>query len=39
MHEPGPEKDEVEELAKHYADSFGEEILETIKKIINETSC
>jgi hypothetical protein len=38
MHAPGPEKDEAEELAKQYADSFGKELLEAIKKILDETS-
>jgi hypothetical protein len=37
VHEPGPEKDEAKRLAKQYADSFGGELLKTIKKIINET--
>jgi hypothetical protein len=36
MHAPGPEKDEAEELAKQYADSFGRELLEAIKKILDE---
>ena len=36
MHVPGPEKDEAEELAKQYADSFGRELLGAIKKILDE---
>jgi len=36
MHEPGPEKEKAEKLANQYADSFGEEVLKAIKKIINE---
>jgi hypothetical protein len=36
MHEPGPEKEEAEKLANEYADAFGREILNAIKKIIDE---
>ena len=36
MHGPGPGRKKAEKLANQYADSFGEEILKAIKKIINE---
>jgi hypothetical protein len=37
MHKLGPEKEEAEKLANEYADTFGREILNAIKKIINES--
>jgi 3-deoxy-D-manno-octulosonate 8-phosphate phosphatase KdsC-like HAD superfamily phosphatase len=37
MHKPGPEKEDAEKLANEYADAFGREILNAIKKIINES--
>jgi hypothetical protein len=36
MHDPGPEKEKAEKLANQYADSFGEEVLKAIRKIIEE---
>jgi len=38
VHEPGPEKDRAEELARQYADLFGTEILRAIKRIIDEAA-
>lgn len=38
VHEPGPEKDRAEELARQYADRFGAEILRAIKRIIDEAA-
>ncbi len=38
MHEPGPEKEKAEKLAIQYADIFGKEVLEAIKKIIKQQS-
>jgi len=38
MHTPDPEKDKAEELAKQCADRFGKELLEAIRKIIDEST-
>ncbi|MGC8934186.1 MAG: hypothetical protein ACP5LN_03430 [Thermoproteota archaeon] len=37
MHEPGPKKEKAEKLANQYANSFGEEVLKTIKNIVERT--
>jgi len=36
LHAPGPEKDEAEKLAMRHADRFGIELLNAIKKIIDQ---
>ena len=38
MHEPGPDKDKAEKLAKLYADRLGAELLRAIKKVIDEVA-
>jgi len=38
MHAPGPEKDKAEKLAKQYAERFRKELLEAIRKIIDEST-
>jgi len=36
VHARGPEKEVAEKLASQYADKFGAELLNAIKRIVNE---